>query len=216
VNPLGPSRPIVANHLNLRAYRVRSAAEQTWGTTLTLGEGKISAAQLVRQLARVSLFRGLTPLQISEIARRAERVVYNPGAMIIEENAEGDAAVLIVSGQTVRVSGPELSSRVEPVAEGSLLGEFAMLVETTYSSTVVARGQVRAIRITRDELHAQIVEDRDLADCLVQEVAGRLSRMSDELREIDASLSRSANASATASAYSNTQLGLPAPSVPAQ
>jgi hypothetical protein len=97
------------------------------------------------------LFQGLTPLQISEIARRAERVIYNPGAMIIEENAEGDAAVLIISGKTVRVSGPELTSRTSPVAEGSLLGEFAMLVETTYSSTVVARGQVRALRTTRSD-----------------------------------------------------------------
>jgi len=160
---------------------------------------QISADQLVRQLARVRLFRGLTSLQISEIARRAERVMYNPGATIIEDNAEGDAAVLIVSGQTVRVSGPELTSRVEPVAEGSLLGEFAMLVETTYSSTIVARGHVRALRITRDELHAQIAEDRDLADHLVQKIAERLSHVADALRQIDVTLSRSADAAATAS-----------------
>ena len=159
---------------------------------------QISADQLVRQLARVRLFRGLTSLQISEIARRAERVMYNPGATIIEDNAEGDAAVLIVSGQTVRVSGPELTSRVEPVAEGSLLGEFAMLVETTYSSTIVARGHVRALRITRDELHAQIAEDRDLADHLVQKIAERLSHVADALRQIDVTLSRSADAAATA------------------
>jgi len=159
---------------------------------------QISADQLVRQLARVRLFRGLTSLQISEIARRAERVMYNPGATIIEDNAEGDAAVLIVSGQTVRVSGPELTSRVEPIAEGSLLGEFAMLVETTYSSTIVARGHVRALRITRDELHAQIAEDRDLADHLVQKIAERLSHVADALRQIDVTLSRSADAAATA------------------
>ncbi len=163
----------------------------------------------------MDLFQELTPLQISEIARRAERVIYNPGATIIEENAEGDASVLIVSGQTVRVSGPELVSRFEPVAEGSFLGEFAMLIETTYSSTVVARGQVRALRITRDELHAQIAEDRDLAARLLQKIAGRLSRMADELRQIDATLSRSANSTATTSVHSNTQLGLPAPSAPA-
>jgi CRP-like cAMP-binding protein len=154
---------------------------------------QISADHILRQLSHVSLFQGLTPLQISEIARRAERVIYNPGATIIDENAKGDAAVLIISGQTVRVSGPELTS---PVAEGSLLGEFAMLVETTYSSTVVARGHVRALRVTRDELHAQIVEDRDLADRLIQKIVGRLSRMALELRQIDATLSRSADATA--------------------
>jgi hypothetical protein len=103
------------------------------GVTSTVGDRhvrdgriQISADHILRQLSHVSLFQGLTPLQISEIARRAERVIYNPGAMIIEENAEGDAAVLIISGKTVRVSGPELTSRTSPVAEGSLLGEFAM------------------------------------------------------------------------------------------
>lgn len=171
---------------------------------------QISADHFLRELSHVSLFQGLTPLQISEIARRAERVVYNPGATIIEENAEGDAAVLIISGQTIRVSGPELTSRASPVAEGSLLGEFAMLVETTYSSTVVARGHVRALRITRDELHAQIVEDRVLADHLVQKIAGRLSRMAVELRQIDATLARSADATGKSFVGRKTQLALPA------
>ncbi len=179
------------------------------------GRIQISADHILRQLSHVSLFQGLTPLQISEIARRAERVIYNPGAMIIEENAEGDAAVLIISGQTVRVTGPELTSRTSPVAEGSLLGEFAMLVETTYSSTIVARGHVRALRITRDELHAQIAEDRDLADRLVQKIVGRLSQMAVVLRQIDATLSRSADATEKSSVSRNTQPALPANSAAA-
>ena len=179
------------------------------------GRIQISADHILRQLSHVSLFQGLTPLQISEIARRAERVIYNPGAMIIEENAEGDAAVLIISGQTVRVSGPELTSRTSPVAEGSLLGELAMLVETIHSSTVVARGQVRALRITRDELHAQIAADRDLADRLVQKIVGQLSRMAVELRQIDATLSRSADATEKSFVSRNTQPALPASSAAA-
>ncbi len=179
------------------------------------GRIQISADHILRQLSHVSLFQGLTPLQISKIARRAERVIYNPGAMIIEENAEGDAAVLIISGQTVRVNGPELTSRTSPVAEGSLLGEFAMLVETTYSSTIVARGHVRALRITRDELHAQIAEDRDLADRLVQKIVGRLSQMAVVLRQIDATLSRSADATEKSSVSGNTQPALPANSAAA-
>lgn len=174
------------------------------------GRMQISADHILRQLSHVSLFQGLTPLQISEIARRAERVIYTPGTTIIEENAESDAAVLIISGQTKRVSGPELTSPASLVAEGSLLGEFAMLVKTTYSSTVVARDHVRALRITRDALHAQIVEDRVLADHLVQNIAGRLSRMAIELRQIDATLSRTADATGKSFVGSKAQLALPA------
>ncbi len=143
---------------------------------------------IVKELERVALFQGLSPFQLSEIARRAERVIYNPGAVIIEENEEGDAAVLLVSGETVRVSGPELQSRAEPVATGSLLGEMAMLVETTHSSTVVSRSKVRALRLMRDELHAQMKDDPQLAERISHNLTGRLSSMAEELRRVDAIL----------------------------
>jgi uncharacterized protein YpiB (UPF0302 family) len=71
------------------------------------------------------------------------------------------------------------------------------------------------LRVTRDELHAQIVEDRDLADRLIQKIVGRLSRMALELRQIDATLSRSADATAKSFVSRKTQLALPASSAAA-
>ena len=134
------------------------------------------------------LFRGLSPLQIARIARRAERVAYTPGSVIIEENAVAEAAILIVSGNAARVSGPELAARSEPVTPGSLLGESAMLVETTHGSTVVARTAVRAVHIKRDALEAQMLEDPSLADQLIQNLARRLADLATELRRVDATL----------------------------
>jgi len=143
---------------------------------------------ILNALARLPLFQGLTPAQIREIGARAQRAIYHPGSVLIEENAEGDAAILIVSGEAARVSGPELSARIEPVLPGSLIGEAAMLIETTHSSTVVARGQVRALHLMRDELHAQMLEDPSLAEALIHNIAMRLMRMAKELREVDAAL----------------------------
>jgi CRP-like cAMP-binding protein len=139
-------------------------------------------------LARLPLFQGLAPAQIREIGTRAQRAIYHPGSVLIEENAEGDAAILIVSGEAMRVSGPELSARVEPVPPGSLLGEAAMLIETTHSSTVVARGEVRALQLMRDDLRAQMLEDPSLAEVLIHNIATRLMRMAEELRQVDAAL----------------------------
>jgi CRP-like cAMP-binding protein len=148
----------------------------------------MAADVIVMMLERLPLLRGLNPSQLGEIARRAEHVVYNPGAMIIEENSEGDAAILIVSGEAVRVSGPDLKSRLEPIPAGALLGESAMLVEAIHGSTVVARGQVHALRILRDELRAQMASDPAVAEHLVVNIAHRLWRLADELREVDAVL----------------------------
>lgn len=144
--------------------------------------------RIVSALAQQPIFHGLAPEQINQIARRSEYLLYHPGAVIIEENAVGDGAILIVSGSAARVSGPELSSRTEPVPVGSLIAENAMMVETTHGSTIVARSNVRALFIAREMLHAQMADDPSIADQMVQNLANRLTEMADELRKVDAIL----------------------------
>lgn len=162
---------------------------QKGGTVLELFAG---------HLAVLPLFRGLSPLQIAAIARRAERMSYTPGATIVEENGVADAAILIIAGTAVRVSGPELTERSEPIAPGSLLGEAAMLVETTYGSTIVARTAVRAVHITRDALHEQILADPALGEQIVANIALRLSAFVANLKAVDACLSGEARLAAAA------------------
>lgn len=140
---------------------------------------------VVQSLLRVELFAGLKPLQLAEIARRSDRIVYKAGDAIITEGAAGDAAVLIVSGDAIRVAGPVQTTAVEPIVPGSLLGEMAMLIDTTYSSTVVARSLTRAIRITREAVLQQIGADSSLASHLSYKLAHRLQIVSAQLREID-------------------------------
>jgi len=147
-----------------------------------------SSDVLVRPMLGVALFQGLSLEQIALIARNAERIVYRSGDTIIAANTEGDAAVLIVSGDAVRISGLGLEDEVEAVAEGSLLGEMAMLVEMEYGSTVIARGQVRALRITREGLKTQMERDPVLVDHFLHMIAGRLSELASELRAVDRAL----------------------------
>ena len=145
---------------------------------------------VVQSLLRVELFAGLKPLQLAELARRSDRIVYKPGDSIITEGAIGDAAVLIVAGEAVRISGPALSKPAEPVAEGSLVGEMAMLIETEHSSTVVARTPTRAIRLTRAAVLEQIAADPSIADHLSRKLARRLHDVAGHLRQIDETLAR--------------------------
>ena len=137
------------------------------------------------KLAVLPLFRGLSPLQIAAISRCAEPVPYNPGAFIIEENATADGAILIVSGKAIRVSGPGVSPPGETVQEGSLLGETAMLIETGYGSTIVARSPVASVHIARDALLALMLEDPSIAEILMGNLSARLRLIADELRRVD-------------------------------
>jgi CRP-like cAMP-binding protein len=140
---------------------------------------------LVQSLRHVALFAGLRPLQITELARRSDRIVYRPGDVIISEGDDADAAVLIVKGDVARIAGPGLSDAAEPVAVGSLLAEMAMLIPTQHTSTVIARSPVRAIRLTRTAVLAQIEADKALAEQLVKTLAGRLRDVSQQLHDID-------------------------------
>jgi CRP-like cAMP-binding protein len=148
---------------------------------------------LVLPLLKVPLFQGLKPMQITEIARRAHRIVYRPGDVILTANAGGDVAVLIVAGEAVRTSGPGASHTSEPVPQGAMLSEMAMLIETESSSTIIARTTVRALRIMRSEMLAQMAEDPALADHFIERISGRLSEFVAGLKEIDRSLADSAH-----------------------
>lgn len=137
-------------------------------------------------LVRLEIFNGLKPLQITEIARHAERVIYKSGQTLIEDGQAGDAAIIVVGGDAVRTKAPMVrTEQEEPIEPGSMLGEMAMLIETDHSSTVVARSQVRALRITRDAMLTMMHDDPSLAEHLVAKVARRLHDIAAELRKID-------------------------------
>lgn len=149
--------------------------------------------QVLASLLRVPVFSGLTPLQITEIGRRAQRCAFGRGETIIEAGEPGDAAYLVLTGEAALKIGPGRRAPLEPVESGSLLGELAMFVDHVYSATVVAQGWVDCLKLERSTLHAQMREDPDLADRVAQVIRDRVTRVASELQDIDellASISR--------------------------
>jgi CRP/FNR family transcriptional regulator, cyclic AMP receptor protein len=148
----------------------------------------MAATPLTVPLSRIALFNDLTALQINEIARYAQRVMFKQGQVIVRCDETADAAFLIVSGDAVRMAGPELGGLSAVIEAGSLVGEMAMIVETEHTSTIVARGPVRALKITREGLLAHMQEDPTLADRLVERISARLRQLALDLRAIDVGL----------------------------
>src|SRR5262245_9949214 len=133
--------------------------------------------KLVAPLLRVPLFVGLKPLQLTEIARQAERISFRPGSPITTAGEPGDGAYLIVAGEAARVS----EAGEQAVEVGSLIGEIAMLTEHHYGATVVARGRVNALKINRSALHEQMRDDPPLAEHFTKLLAERLTRVAAEM-----------------------------------
>jgi CRP-like cAMP-binding protein len=141
---------------------------------------------LVDPLRQVALFDGLTPSQLAEIAKLAERIVFKPGETIIEDGRDGGAAILVVSGEAEVLR----SYTDEPAAveAGSLLSEMSMFIDTEASATIVAKSAVRALRLERGAMLEQMTTDPTLADHFVAMIAGRLRNVADELRKVDKTL----------------------------
>ena len=140
--------------------------------------------KVITPMLRVPIFCGLKPLQLTEIARQAERMAFRAGSTITEAGSLGDGAYLIVSGDAVRM--PELrSDEPEPIEPGSLIGEIAMFVDHAYGATVVAKGRVHCLKILRSALYEQMQADPSLADHLSSALAARLTRVALEMRKID-------------------------------
>jgi CRP-like cAMP-binding protein len=143
---------------------------------------------LVKPLLSLPLFRDLAPLQLVEIVRRAERIVYRPGDAIVAENQVGDAAIVIISGSCLRIDDngdPVQKSRGELVPEGSMIAELAMLIEFVHTTTIIAQGPVKALRITRHRLHQLMEEDPALADHFSASIVARLKLLAKDLKAID-------------------------------
>jgi CRP-like cAMP-binding protein len=141
---------------------------------------------LVAPFLRVGIFQGLELRQIEEIARGAERIVFRPGDVIVNGNASGDGAVLIASGEAV-IAGERgfLHEAAGPVLAGSLLNEMAMLIETELSLVVFARTPVRALKISRAQLHQQMVRDPAIAEHFIAKISGRLTDFVEGFKRVE-------------------------------
>ncbi len=135
---------------------------------------------LAAPLLRVELFADLKPAQLTALARAAERIVYRAGDAITRAGEDADAAILIVSG-----AAEWMDETAEEIEIGSLIAEMAMFIELAFGTTIVAKSQVRCLKLGRAAMRELLLKDPELARHLTGKIAARLSRVANELREID-------------------------------
>ncbi len=136
-------------------------------------------------LQRIAIFARLSAGQISEIARMAEKAKFRSGDCITEAGASGEAAYLLVSGDAERAAAPG-----ELLPPGSLIGELAMLIDHVYAASIVAKGRVHCLKITRSAMHGLMLADPSLAETLSQHITERLRKAASGLMRIDQLLAK--------------------------
>jgi CRP-like cAMP-binding protein len=149
------------------------------------GVASMAIELVLESLCRLPLFAGLSPQQITEIGRGAQRRAFCEGEVIAEAGTPADGAYLILSGQAVCKTSSDPRGRTGRLEPGSLVGELAMFVEHEYGTTVVAQGWVDCLMLERATLCEQMRADPDIAEAIGDVIRGRLTLVAAELHMID-------------------------------
>lgn len=136
-------------------------------------------------LGRVPILEGLSPEQLSAIANKGKKTFFAEGRSIIEAGAKGDTAYLILTGLAGVEPDAETGREAEMLEPGTLVGELAMLVETTHSLTVKAKVRVRAMAIARADLYELMEAEPAIAHHFSQKLLERLAALATDLRQMD-------------------------------
>jgi CRP/FNR family cyclic AMP-dependent transcriptional regulator len=136
-------------------------------------------------LGRVPIFDGLSKEQLTAIANKGKKTFFAEGADILTAGGKGDTTFLVLTG--LAVTDPPAGSKLEAelLEPGSLIGELAMLVESTPTLTVRAKVRVRALALCRADLYEVMEADPSIAHHFSQKLVGRLALLAVDLRQMD-------------------------------
>jgi len=105
-----------------------------------------------------------------------ERAFFEHGDLIVEEDAHGDEAFLVVEGEAeaLRPGQPvDQAEVVQRFSRGQVLGELALLTRRPRSATVRAVGATDAMVLRRSDFQRQLESNHELALALLHSMGDR-------------------------------------------
>lgn len=140
----------------------------------------------IRVIASVSLFDELSNKQLRLLAFGAERIKLAPGRELYREGQNAECGYVVVAGEidlfrdTLR--GRQVIRRVGP---GTLLGELALITETTRLTGAFAPEEAQVIRINRSLFRRMLEEYPETAAALHGRLAEQLQDFLNEISTLD-------------------------------
>ncbi len=112
----------------------------------------------IARLAAVPLFAGMEHDALRLMAFAAERATIEAGAAIFSAGEPAEGGVVVTSGTVELLRPSEGDAAPRTVGPGSLLGEHALLAETTRPVTARAQTGVTLLKIPR-ALFTRVLEE---------------------------------------------------------
>lgn len=131
------------------------------------------ADEKVKVLSGFPLFQGCSPQQLREVARLAERVDVDAGAVLTREGGVATEFFGIVEGSAVVSRG---GSTVARLGSGDYFGEVGVLAHLPRDAEVTAETAMRLVVVEQRAFMGLLADMPALNRALMQGVARRLHR----------------------------------------
>jgi len=101
-------------------------------------------------LKAIPLFGELSLDDMKDLYQLARPVRFARGATVLEKGAPGSGLLVLLEGTVDVLSGPEPGARLlNTLGPGAFIGEVSLILDGDTSAHVLARTEVRALRVTR-------------------------------------------------------------------
>jgi CRP/FNR family transcriptional regulator len=142
-----------------------------------------SGEETARLLARVEVFAGLEPRELTEVAQVAVPRFYERGEVIFREGDGGDTCYVIRSGAVVLTRSHD-DGREVALAElraGAMFGELALFGGERRSATVTAVEDSEAVALTGPDVERLVRSHPDMALAMLSSMASRVRHTNERL-----------------------------------
>jgi CRP-like cAMP-binding protein len=142
----------------------------------------MSLAKDAEILGNIPLFAKVNPTKRKLLAFTGERLEYSSGDELFHQDDYGDAAYVILDGEAdILVDGPRKAIKVATLGKNDIIGEIAILCDVPRSATVVARGNLHTLRVSKEGFFHLVTEFPEVGLEVMSAVAAKLQRTTQAL-----------------------------------
>ena len=144
----------------------------------------------IQFLSTIGLFEAFSAQHLRLLAFGAERMVLRTGRELFQEGQSADCAYIVVSGSiTLFHYGKQGRINLRSISTGSVLGEMALIAQTSRLTGAVADTETEVIRLSRAIFHRILEEYPELAASLYHHISNNLNEMVEQIDRLSARFS---------------------------
>ena len=141
-------------------------------------------------LRKIPMFAKMETSKLKLLAFASEMVTFQDGDTVMQSGDSADVAYVIMEGAVDIVTetdgGPEV---VSTVSQNQLIGELGLLNNTPRIATLVANGELRALKITDEMFFRMLRENSEVALDVIRMLSDKLAKSHAQVETLKQQLS---------------------------